>query len=55
MTDPADRAGESGRPVLDGERVRLRPGGTFHDGLLMDLLHDEITRPPGKKIKPPRV
>jgi len=137
MTDPAHRAGDQGRPALDGERVRLRPGGradapalhailaeptvarwwgdgrdigteavallarylieqrghhrltidpaaanhsaircyqkvgfrpvgvlreyergpggTFHGGLLMDLLRGEITRPPGKKIKPPRV
>jgi aminoglycoside 6'-N-acetyltransferase len=26
MTDPADRADDQGRPVLDGEQVRLRPG-----------------------------
>jgi aminoglycoside 6'-N-acetyltransferase len=43
------------RPVGVLREYERGPGGTFHDGLLMDLLRGELTRPPGKKIKPPRV
>ena len=43
------------RPVGILRQYERGPDGTFHDGLLMDLLRDELTRPSGKKRKPPRV
>lgn len=43
------------RPVGILRQYERGPDGTFHDGLLMDLLRGELTRPYGKKRKPPRV
>jgi aminoglycoside 6'-N-acetyltransferase len=43
------------RPVGILREYERGPDGTFHDGLLMDLLRDELTRPSGKKRKQPRV
>jgi aminoglycoside 6'-N-acetyltransferase len=43
------------RPVGVLREYERGPDGTFHDGLLMDLLRGELTQPPGKKRKPPGV
>ena len=43
------------RPVGVLREYERGPDGTFHDGLLMDLLRGELIQPPGKKRKPPGV
>jgi aminoglycoside 6'-N-acetyltransferase len=43
------------RPVGILREYERGPDGTFHNGLLMDLLRSELTRAPGKKRKPPGV